>query len=196
MWYDSFIHDTTHSYVLSLIQMWRDSFRCDVTHSYVTCLIHTWDMNDSYVPCLIHMWHDAFIYDMWRLICDMTPSYVTRLIHMWHDSFIRDTTHSYVPCLLICDLFVFGVFMCAITQADVTWIQAYLPWAHLCYFMSHVHHRVWTRNLSTVKTMKKNLISLSGHFSILSKLSCHIEYGVATMSRLLKIVGLFCKRAL
>ena len=178
----------THSYV------WHDTFIC------VTWLIHMCDMTHSYV------WHDTFICVTWLIhICDMTHSYV------WHDSFICVTWHIHM-CDMTHSYVWHDAFIC------VTWL------IHMC-GVAHSYAWQAVIDKALVKDKDKRVQTAEQFLALLATVPLHFTptapiglsmwhdsfisvnwhdpsicvtsaYGVATISRLLKIIGLFCKRAL
>jgi len=153
-------------------------------------LIHVWDMTHSYVPWLINTWHDSFIrcrtylYMTWLIhVCGMAHSYVWRvsfmcgtwLIHMWPDSFISGRTYLYMTWLThVCDMNSSYVWHEKFSQKCVT---ANLQMCCRCCRVLQVCCRIHQRTAWLIFTEM-----------------CH-GYGVAPISRLLKMIGLFCKRA-
>jgi len=142
-----------------------------IIYSYVTWLIHIW----RYSVYIRVTWQNK-TYDMTKR--DMTHSYMAWLIHMWHDSFICGLTHSYVTRL---------------------WI--YSRTTHTPAPRENIYH-IWTSHV-TNKWVKSRM-NESGHiWTIIYSLTPHAPasrsgiwddgYGVATISRLLKIRGLFCR---
>ena len=181
----------THSYV------WYDSFTC------VTWLIHIHDVTHSYV------WHELIhMCDMNSFIClTWTHSYV------WHDSFkcvtwlnhMFDMPHSYVwhELIYMCDM---NSFIC------VTWTHSYV-WHASSYAVGHFAKEPYK---SDYILQKRPMILRSLHMCDMPRHTlshvwmshvyiCIIQYmntsiyntkyahGVATISRLLKMIGLFCR---
>jgi len=166
---------------------------CDMTHSYVTWLIYMCDMTNSYVShetyliieisdtrhahdsfiCvtwLIHMWHDSFI-------C------VTWLIHMWHDSFICVT---------------WLIHMCPTKR--VWWSKSAIHDMRMTH--SYVWHDTHTSYTGcwfemSVSFLRNDCVVAHTYFALVvccsyltSAVVCCL-YGVATVSRIDKITGLF-----
>jgi len=161
------------SYMWCLVDVRPDSFICDMICQYVT-----W---------LVNIWHASFISNMsvWSM-CDTADkcSSAKRLIYMWHDSFICDMTHWYVACLidmwydlLICDTAEWysevkrliymrhDSYKCDMTHSSVTWLN-------------HLRHNSFMRDMThSYATWRRE----------------GWGYGVATVSRIDKIIGLFCR---
>jgi len=117
------------------------------------------------------IWMGWLIWTGWLIrqdsfICVM--GYMTWLIHMCEVAFIwDDPPHSYVWQAIWHDSFI-----------CVMW--------HI-----HVHRSVFVCTLVTFHVWGGIHVRQPTTFRV-----CHVAYGVATISRLLKIIGLFCKRAL
>jgi len=175
VWHDLFIYMT---WLILAIRPLRHSFicatwlihTCDMTHSdstTTTALIHLCKVTDS------HVWHDSFIYVTWLIhICAMTHSDYT-------------TTTALIYLCKMTDSHVWhDSFICLtrLIQICDTWlIQTIRPLQHSFIGVTWLILCVWHDSFRQYD-----------HYSIHS----FVWYGVATISRLLKIKGLFCKRAL
>jgi len=212
-----------HPFIVLILSVTWLNHACDMTHAWGTWLVLTWHDAGSSIystvsGCVIcvtwlhHEGRDSFVRDMTQVhpfivlilsvtwlnhACDMTHTRGTWLVHTWHDPFIRDNTSrgtwlvftwhdsfmSNAPCLRGTWRFHVGrdPFIRDVKQVhpfivlilSVTWLN------HACFFMGDVTHSWGTwpihKRYDTYTT------------------SWWLKYGVATISRLLEIIGLFCR---
>jgi len=174
----------------------------DTTHSCVTCRIHIRDMIHSSVT-----W-SSYILCWWLSgpqICHlhMKPSYVTCRIH------VRDVTWLIFKCRNTCTWLQYTFLKGQVTYIKSTlWRHFHISRAHTDDTFIYQEHTLTT--LSYIKSTHWRHFHISRAHTddafiyqehTLTTLSLwkgfwHINHGVATISRLLKKYGLFCKRAL
>jgi len=178
---------------------------CDVTHSHVSrdSFIYKCDMTRP------NVWHDSSM-----LECDVTYSYIVR--HDPSSSQVCDMTHPYVRhdsslytgletesethfmCVTwpihMCDMtdticVTWSIHMCDMTHSYVIWpidiCVRHDPFIRVngtrqCAVTCHITSVMWH-----VSMIWNVIVIWMGHVTI-------IWYRVATISRLLKIIGLFC----
>ena len=80
IWYDLFLWDMSHFYVIWPLYVSPYSFLCGMTHTWHASFI--WELTH-------YIWHDSFS-------CDMTPLNATTLIQMRQIVFKCEMPHSYV----------------------------------------------------------------------------------------------------
>ena len=128
----------------------------------------------SYVTWLIHMRQEAITHYM-------TLSVVTWLVHTWHDSFMCVT---------------WLIHMCDVAHTHVTWLMYTWHDSRIC-DMTHTYVIFGP----CVRDMAHSYVPWlmhRWHGAFIWKWLIHTwhgayVYGLATMSRLLKIIGLFCR---
>jgi len=141
---------------------------------YVPLLIHAWDMTDLYRG-FVHVWHCSFVYVTRYFYSGGRRILVDRIIIDVSNRY--DMTHSYVWH----DLYIYE-----------TWIM------HTC-DMTHsyrVHSRAWRGSFIYISHGSFKHVMWLIHMCDMTRWF-RVEgggcYGVATVSRIDKIVGLFCR---
>jgi len=200
LWHDS----STHIWISHVTQSWCVTWLC---HDSST---HIWMSHVTHSRCLTWLCHDSSTH-IW--MSHVTHSWC--VTWLWHSSFIRvwmnrvtvmsrtiwvcDITHSYVICLWLnlrptwicatwrihkCDM---TIHICSMTHG--AWHDSYASdW--LYNEPRHAWHDSFIRVTWPIY-MRKMSYLWSWHYLTYSY--TWDTYGVATISRLLKIVGLFCK---
>jgi len=180
-------------YVTRLIHLWLTSFMRDMPHLYVTEIIHA-NAHLTYTPT-------AYDDRKW-CIRDTTYSFVTYLIYVRHASFICDINHSrkstpniHTHGLRWSEMMYtwHASFMCDMPHSCVTWL---LHMWHRSFKHTHIH--IHTRLAMIGNDVYVTWLIHVWHASFMCTYTAYNArmYGVATISRLLKITSLLCKRAL
>ena len=174
------MRNMTHSYT------WHDWFLfVTVLITCLTWLVHIFDMTHAY------MFYDLFMCMAWLPdMCHMTHSYV------WY--FVRDMHHVTHACDMT-QLRLWLVSCTCVTRSicHSLWVRIYRPICHnlwtlaLSYYLS-----ISLVHLRTLALFRPLLLSLALS-ACLFLISAHIfSVWGGYNSRLLKIVGLYCKKAL
>ena len=192
-WHVSFIRDTTHLYETGLIYMCSNTFICGLIYFQGILCIFTTPYDSSIrntthlcVIPLIYMKQDSFIW--------------TGLIHRLYDSLIRDATHCprRRSDLKYLDPEINPVFPDTIVSGfENSWDSWYTKLYH------RLRYPIFSTPLKIVSG-KTGLIWRSKYFKsdllrewfIRDATHLYTWYVVATVSRIDKIIGLCCKRAL
>jgi len=120
--------------------------------------------------------------------------YTHSLISTYLCASVRGTWRMYMCCITHPSKCVtWLIHVCSVTHpcvwhnasTRVTWLTQVCDVAHACVSHTWIRQRVWHVQTATH--------SYVGHSSFIVAFN---QYGVASISRLLKIIGLFCKRAL
>jgi len=156
-----------------------------------------------------YIWPDSFI-------CNMTHScmsYTREVAHLyvWRDSFICNMTHSCMSCHIrvrwlihICDTTWISVAVHVPLKTDaptmyvnVTWlIHIYDTTYSYATWLIHVWHVIYAWGGSFVHVRWLIYIRNDSHYNTIRNGSFNgipVGYGVASISRLLKMIGLFCR---
>ena len=133
----------------------------------VTWFIDVMHVCDMTHLCHAYVWHDSFICVTWLIHAESTIFLLLRAV--------CDMTHSYVwhdSCICVTWL----MHMCDMAHAYV-WHDSFICATWLIHMCDMTHSYVW-------------------HDSFIHSQGVSYCYGVTTIGRLLKIIGLFCKRAI
>jgi len=143
-----------------------------------SCLTYEWVMSNIWMSHVAHMNESCHTYE-WVIskgstIVTAQPTLIftnmySRTSYVWHDSFI------FVTWL---------IHMCGMTHSYV-WHDSFICVTWLIHTGDMTHSYVWhdSSHSHTQEHVLKNIFSRT------------CTYAVATIGRLLKILGLFCKRA-
>jgi len=150
--------------------------KCDVTYACHTT--YPYAMPRSYV------WHDAFMCMTWR-------------IHVWHDVFMCDMMYT---CMTR-DLFSDVTSPTAVNDLHVwvTWLTLMYNMPHYCmHTCEHAHTHKHTHTQAHARTHAHSHTHTGTHtHTTIREIRLYClnwnHYGVATISRLLKMIGLFCR---
>jgi len=143
------------------------AWRIRIHHDYFVCGMTHW-----YATWPIYMRRDSFTYDV-------THSHVTWLFHIWRDSFMCVCYHSFVELTHSC--------VCAITLSYVAWLAL----VRVCVWVGG-----WAGVVVWVWVWVWVWVCVRERICVCDSLTCDAAYGVASVSRIDKFTGLFCKRAL
>jgi len=181
---------------------------CDMTHS---CL-HQRDeaqTNTEQRATPIHMWHDPF----------MSQSYVKRLFQMWHDSFMCHLTlscshqqdeaqttteqrathiHTWLDWLIhvafICDRTLSMWHVSSIRDMSYSYWHDSFMFAPTRWSADEHRAACNARSYMTCLIHVTFICDMTHSSAITEKIVCaSSRYGMATISRLLKIISLFCR---
>jgi len=170
----------------------------DVTRLYVT-FIFVWPTNVPHYVCVTHTFMTHFL---WLIIYfDITvtgllpPGEIRRVAVLMPSVVWHRLIHVCSMCLIICVwLIIFGYYL----RLDSPMSEPWHAW--------HDHDDRHTCDMTMTGILQLGTVSrrrcasgtrcVAGQLPLRQIITKNDNYGVATISRLLKIIGLFCKRAL
>ena len=160
-----------------------------MTHPYVTCETFSCDMAHPYMTC-------------GTCICDMTHSYVTWLIHTWNDLFWLWCWKCWHMCeRFTCATCVRDSHAPHVCERDssVPFKCAHVNLSFVCVRDSHAPHmwEIHMRHAAFICVCPYILTVVFKMRTWRAGHSCSVcvrdSYGVATVSRIDKIIGVFCR---
>ena len=158
-----------------------------VTHIDESCHTHEWVISHIWVmsrlpngSCHTHRWachtHEWVISHIWVM------SRITSFKRMSHVTLANGSCHAHG--WVMSHFWMSHVIHMNESCHAYEWVMSYIWMSH----GAHMNESCHTYDGTRARQVRK--------WGSLKKFSKNLYYGVATISRLLKIVGLFCKRAL